>query len=137
MILDSGATDLISLPQIVAIGSQSAGKSSVLENIVGREVLPRNAGICTRRPLKLDLIQVEREEVVDGETYKEWATFKHLPDKVFTEWADVRQEIVDDTERICGSNKGICNDVICLKIYSPNVISLTLVDLPGITRIPV
>ena len=76
-----GATDLISLPQIVAIGSQSAGKSSVLENIVGREVLPRNAGICTRRPLKLDLIQVEREEVVDGETYKEWATFKHLPDK--------------------------------------------------------
>ena len=100
-------------------------------------MLPRNAGICTRRPLKLDLIQVEREEVVDGETYKEWATFKHLPDKVFTEWADVRQEIVDDTERICGSNKGICNDVICLKIYSPNVISLTLVDLPGITRIPV
>jgi len=132
-----GATDLISLPQIVTIGSQSAGKSSVLENIVGREVLPRNAGICTRRPLKLDLIQVEREEVVDGTTYKEWATFKHLPDKVFTEWADVRQEIVDDTERVCGSNKGISNDVIALKIYSPNVISLTLVDLPGITRIPV
>ena len=157
-----GSADLISLPQIVAIGSQSSGKSSVLENIgqvvkfirshvlanffywtfinlkkVGREVLPRSAGICTRRPLKLDLIQVDREEVVDGETHKEWATFKHLPEKVFTDWEEVRQEIIDDTEKVCGSNKGINKIPINLKIYSPNVISLTLVDLPGITRIPV
>jgi hypothetical protein len=39
------------LPQIVAIGGQSAGKSSVVEAIVGRDILPRSAGICTRRPL--------------------------------------------------------------------------------------
>ena len=50
-----GSSDLISLPQIVAIGSQSSGKSSVLENI-GREVLPRSAGVCTRRPLKSILL---------------------------------------------------------------------------------
>lgn len=39
------------LPQIAVIGSQSSGKSSVLENIVGRDFLPRGTGIVTRRPL--------------------------------------------------------------------------------------
>lgn len=45
----------IDLPQIVVIGSQSSGKSSVLENVVGRDFLPRGTGIVTRRPLVLQL----------------------------------------------------------------------------------
>ena len=45
----------IDLPQITVVGSQSAGKSSVLEHIVGRDFLPRGNGICTRRPLVLQL----------------------------------------------------------------------------------
>lgn len=45
----------IDLPQIVVIGSQSSGKSSVLENVVGRDFLPRGSGIVTRRPLVLQL----------------------------------------------------------------------------------
>ena len=48
-----------------------------------------------------------------------------------------RQEIIEDTDRICGSNKGIHRDQIGLRLYSPKVITLTLVDLPGITRVPV
>jgi dynamin 1-like protein len=48
----------IDLPQIVVVGSQSAGKSSVLENIVGRDFLPRGTGIVTRRPLILQLINI-------------------------------------------------------------------------------
>ncbi|VDM18081.1 unnamed protein product, partial [Wuchereria bancrofti] len=46
----------IQLPQIVVVGSQSAGKSSVLEGIVGRDFLPRGSGIVTRRPLILQLV---------------------------------------------------------------------------------
>jgi dynamin 1-like protein len=49
-------SDPLDLPQIVVVGSQSAGKSSVLENIVGRDFLPRGSGIVTRRPLVLQLI---------------------------------------------------------------------------------
>ena len=45
----------IDLPQIVTIGSQSSGKSSVLENVVGKGFLPRGTGIVTRRPLVLQL----------------------------------------------------------------------------------
>lgn len=46
-----GVHNPVDLPQIVVIGSQSSGKSSVLENIVGRDFLPRGTGIVTRRPL--------------------------------------------------------------------------------------
>lgn len=46
----------IDLPQIVVVGSQSSGKSSVLESLVGRDFLPRGSGIVTRRPLILQLI---------------------------------------------------------------------------------
>ncbi|KAF9211047.1 vacuolar protein sorting-associated protein 1 [Podila epicladia] len=51
-----GVHNPVDLPQIVVIGSQSSGKSSVLENIVGRDFLPRGTGIVTRRPLVLQLI---------------------------------------------------------------------------------
>ncbi len=50
----------IRLPAIVAVGSQSSGKSSVLENIVGRDFLPRGAGIVTRRPVLMYLHNVPR-----------------------------------------------------------------------------
>ncbi|CAH8479644.1 unnamed protein product [Heterobilharzia americana] len=46
----------LDLPQIAVVGSQSAGKSSVLENFVGRDFLPRGNGIVTRRPLILQLV---------------------------------------------------------------------------------
>ncbi|GIQ90528.1 dynamin superfamily protein [Kipferlia bialata] len=45
----------IDLPQIVVVGSQSSGKSSVLEHICHRDFLPRGSGIVTRRPLILQL----------------------------------------------------------------------------------
>lgn len=43
--------------------SQSSGKSSVLESIVGRDFLPRGTGIVTRRPLVLQLIHVQKDDV--------------------------------------------------------------------------
>lgn len=49
----SAAKYQIELPQIVVIGSQSSGKSSVLESIVGKDFLPRGTGIVTWRPLVL------------------------------------------------------------------------------------
>ena len=36
-----GQTTALDLPQIVVVGGQSSGKSSVLEAIVGRSFLPR------------------------------------------------------------------------------------------------
>ena len=41
LIISVGKSDQLELPQIVVIGSQSTGKSSVLEAIVGHEFLPK------------------------------------------------------------------------------------------------
>lgn len=49
---------------------------------------------------------------------------------------DIRKEIQRETDRITGKNKAISDKTINLRIYSPHVLNLTLVDLPGITRIP-
>ena len=53
------ARNSIELPQIVVVGAQSSGKSSVLESIVGRDFLPRGSGIVTRCPLVLNLKRIE------------------------------------------------------------------------------
>lgn len=84
----------------------------------------------TRRPLILQLINLP-----EGET--EYGEFLHQPGKKFTNFSEIRKGIEEDTARIAGENKGISRDPINLKIYSPHVVNLTLVDLPGLTKIPV
>ncbi|OBZ74027.1 Dynamin-related protein DNM1 [Grifola frondosa] len=128
----------LDMPQLAVVGSQSAGKSSVLETIVGRDFLPRGQGIVTRRPLVLQLIHtpVEQSATSFSQPYTEWAQFLHI-DKRFTEFDDVRREIEQETYRVAGQNKGVSKLPIHLRIYSPNVLDLTLVDLPGLTKIPV
>ncbi|KAF4538339.1 Dnm1 protein [Lasiodiplodia theobromae] len=150
LVFNTIGNDSLDLPQIVVVGSQSSGKSSVLENIVGRDFLPRGSGIVTRRPLVLQLINIpsdsekpEGDEVHIPHTpasvagQDEWAEFLHIPGRKFFDFGEVRREIENETARIAGNNKGINRQPINLKIYSPHVLSLTLVDLPGLTKVPI
>ena len=118
----------VDLPQIVVVGSQSSGKSSVIESIVGKDFLPRGCGIVTRRPLILQLKQNKKG--------KEWAEFGHLTEKI-EDFSRLLIEIEKDTIRVAGNNKGISREPILLKIFSPNVVDLTLVDLPGLVKVPI
>jgi replication fork clamp-binding protein CrfC len=115
------------LPQIAVVGGQSAGKSSVLENFVGRDFLPRGSGIVTRRPLILQLINDRAE----------YAEFLHKKGAKFVDFDLVRKEIEDETDRVTGANKGISPVPINLRVFSPHVLNLTLIDLPGLTKVPV
>uniref|UniRef100_A0A8C4GMI0 Interferon-induced GTP-binding protein Mx n=1 Tax=Dicentrarchus labrax TaxID=13489 RepID=A0A8C4GMI0_DICLA len=117
----------LDLPQIAVVGGQSAGKSSVLENFVGRDFLPRGSGIVTRRPLILQLVNNKAE----------YAEFLHCKGKKFVDFDEVRSEIEAETDRITGSNKGISPVPINLRVYSPHVLNLTLIDLPGMTKVAV
>uniref|UniRef100_A0A7N8WRI4 Dynamin-2 n=1 Tax=Mastacembelus armatus TaxID=205130 RepID=A0A7N8WRI4_9TELE len=118
----------LDLPQIAVVGGQSAGKSSVLENFVGRlDFLPRGSGIVTRRPLILQLVNSKAE----------YAEFLHCKGRKFVDFEEVRLEIEAETDRITGSNKGISPIPINLRVYSPNVLNLTLIDLPGMTKVAV
>lgn len=151
LVFNTIGNDSLDLPQIVVVGSQSSGKSSVLENIVGRDFLPRGSGIVTRRPLILQLINIPSErddKPVNDEVHiphtpasvagqQEWAEFHHVPGRRFYDFSEVKREIEAETARIAGNNKGINRQPINLKIYSPHVLSLTLVDLPGLTKVPI
>ncbi|KAJ3333441.1 vacuolar protein sorting-associated protein 1 [Blyttiomyces sp. JEL0837] len=126
----------IDLPQIAVIGSQSSGKSSVLENIVGRDFLPRGSGIVTRRPLVLQLINRPNAKgevggVAAPAPDASSATSATAPS------AEIRDEINRETELKVGKNAGVSAQPINLRIYSPNVLTLTMVDLPGLTKVPV
>lgn len=125
--LVAGQDYSLHLPQIAVVGAQSAGKSSVLENFVGRDFLPRGSGIVTRRPLILQLLNSE----------KEYGKFLHCKGKKFTEFDEIREEIEAETQRLTGTNKVVSPVPINLQIHSPHVLDLTLVDLPGITKVPV
>ncbi|XP_006358605.1 dynamin-related protein 1E-like [Solanum tuberosum] len=118
------------LPTIVVLGGQSSGKSSVLESIVGRDFLPRGSGIVTRRPLVLQLYKIEPGQ-------QDYAQFLHTGNKKFLDFAMVRSEIQQETDRVTGKSKQISPLPINLSIYSPNVVNLTLVDLPGLTKVAV
>ncbi|KAI1287638.1 Dynamin-2 [Halotydeus destructor] len=122
-----GSSFGIDLPQIAVVGGQSAGKSSVLENFVGRDFLPRGSGIVTRRPLVLQLFNSPQE----------YGEFLHLRGRMFTDFDEIRREIEAETDRATGSNKGISAVPINLRIHSPQVLNLTLIDLPGLTRVAI
>jgi replication fork clamp-binding protein CrfC len=119
----------IEMPQIVVVGSQSTGKSSVLESIVGRDFLPRGSGIVTRCPLVLQLKRID--------AMQEWGEFLHKKGERFSDFAKIRREIEEQTMRIAGVDKNISDEPISLTIFSPNVVDLTMVDLPGITKVPI
>lgn len=161
--------DSLDLPILSIIGSQSSGKSSILETIVGKDFLPRGTGIVTRRPLVLQLTNVaedsplihqydhysnnsspepesheftlehhlKQQQGYKPEILNEWGEFLHIPGRRFYNFEDIRKEIENETSRIAGKNKGISRIPINLKIFSPKVLNLTLVDLPGITKVPI
>ncbi|XP_047451429.1 dynamin-1-like protein isoform X1 [Mugil cephalus] len=151
-VFNTVGADIIQLPQIVVVGTQSSGKSSVLESLVGRDLLPRGTGVVTRRPLILQLVHIDPEDrrktseeneskkngrLCRGIEGEEWGKFLHTKNKIYTDFEEIRGEIETETERISGNNKGISDEPIHLKIFSPHVVNLTLVDLPGITKVPV
>jgi len=125
----------LSLPQVAVIGSQSSGKSSVLEALVGRDFLPRGSDIVTRRPLVLQLVKTAPS--ANSGKPSEWGEFLHAPGKLFYDFDKIRQEIQAETDRVVGTNKNVSDKPIRLKIFSPHVLTMTLVDLPGTTKVPV
>ncbi|WCJ27673.1 Interferon-induced GTP-binding protein Mx2 [Euphorbia peplus] len=118
----------IQLPTIVVVGDQSSGKSSVLESLAGIN-LPRGQGICTRVPL---IMRLQQHSGPKPELYLEFNG-----KTVATREDNVADAIVSATNEIAGIGKGISNNPLTLVVKRNGVPDLTMVDLPGITRVPV
>ncbi|CAF0713302.1 unnamed protein product [Adineta steineri] len=119
----------ITLPEIVVVGDQSVGKSSVLEAISGIQ-LPRAQNICTRCPLELRMKTTED---------KEYATIRDAIgstiEKRFDDLTKIADEVTRLTLEIAGKGVNVSADPIYLTVYKRDILyDLTLIDLPGITR---
>uniref|UniRef100_A0AAY5F456 Dynamin-type G domain-containing protein n=1 Tax=Electrophorus electricus TaxID=8005 RepID=A0AAY5F456_ELEEL len=125
-----GIEDDLALPTIAVIGDQSSGKSSVLEALSG-VALPRGSGIVTRCPLELKLRKIRC-----GINWR--AVISYNDDYIEFDDPSMVEDHVERAQNIlAGDGVGICDDLITLEIMAPDVCDLTLIDLPGIARVPV
>ncbi|KAF9882718.1 dynamin-like GTPase mgm1 [Aspergillus nanangensis] len=122
-----GQSGTLTLPSIVVIGSQSSGKSSVLEAIVGHEFLPKGSNMVTRRPIELTLVNTPNAQAEYGE-------FPALGLGKITDFAQI-QRTLTDLNLAVPDKDCVSDDPIQLSIYSPNVPDLSLIDLPGYIQV--
>ena len=119
----------IQLPTIVVVGDQSSGKSSVLESLAGVK-LPRGQGICTRVPLVMRLKSCKDKAQAS-------ISIEHFDKKEQIEEYQITKKIESATAAIAGVGSGISYVPITLEVVRMETPDLTMVDLPGITRVPI
>ncbi|KAF1973865.1 hypothetical protein BU23DRAFT_506093 [Bimuria novae-zelandiae CBS 107.79] len=122
-----GQSESLTLPSIVVIGSQSSGKSSVLEAIVGHEFLPKGHNMVTRRPIELTLVYTPDASAEYGE-------FPALGLSKVTDFGQI-QKTLTDLNLAVPAEDCVSDDPIQLRIHSPNVPDLSLIDLPGYIQV--
>lgn len=122
-----GQSDSLTLPSIVVIGSQSSGKSSVLEAIVGHEFLPKGHNMVTRRPIELTLVNTP-------DAHAEYGEFPALGLGKLTDFTQIQRTLTDLNLAVPASDC-VSDDPIQLRIHSPNVPDLSLIDLPGYIQV--
>lgn len=126
-----GVGKLVNLPQMIVVGLQSAGKSSVLEAIT-RVRFPVDAGVCTRFATEL-VLRTAKETRIDvsvkfADKSKSTQKFQRTG---FGE--DDLTDIIREAKKAMGiSGRDFSKDVLRLEIDGPKMYPLTLVDLPGL-----
>ncbi|KAI1852704.1 hypothetical protein JX266_002245 [Neoarthrinium moseri] len=125
-----GVGRFVDLPQIIVVGDQSSGKSSVLEAI-SRVRFPVKDGLCTRFATEL-VLRTDTRTKIDVQILPAVPTSKS---QSFTETQFDKNElprIIEDAKRtMLQGNTGFSEDVLRVEICGPDIPHLTLVDLPG------
>ncbi|KAG6021490.1 hypothetical protein E4U19_005687 [Claviceps sp. Clav32 group G5] len=122
-----GQSSSLNLPSIVVIGSQSSGKSSVLEAIVGHEFLPKGSNMVTRRPIELTLVNTPASD-------HEYGEFPDLGLRRISDFSSIQRTLAELNMAVSDADC-VSDDPIHLTIYSPNVPDLSLIDLPGYIQV--
>ncbi|KAF2193168.1 hypothetical protein K469DRAFT_795889 [Zopfia rhizophila CBS 207.26] len=154
--------DSVALPQIVVVGDQSSGKSSVLEGLMGLP-FPRESGLCTRfatqitfrrsteSQITVSIIPAKNSKPEDRERLQEWkkSSFKSLDSGSFANiMAEVLHPILDyqftnniQVKNVMGveptegqPRKTFSNDVLQLEITGPDQEHFSVIDVPGIFK---
>ena len=117
--------------QIAVIGSQSAGKSSVLEKIVGKNFLPTGTGCVTKRPLHLNLEQSDRNSAEISYYDCNKQTNIHRNKLNLNQLTDE----IKQANSFQHENEFIPQP-ITVTIKGPQNPNLTLIDFPGVVADP-
>lgn len=129
----------ISLPQLVVVGTQSSGKSSVLNSIINMDILPTGKNMVTRTPLDIRLHKTQESYVSFDDKIDDVIVEKRIPIKqpipLESEINEIRQYIEKKTIEVAGNEMNISYTPIIINVYSPNVPNLSLIDLPGLTMV--
>jgi GTP-binding protein EngB required for normal cell division len=128
-----GVGGIVDLPQIIVVGDQSSGKSSVLEAI-SQQKFPAKDGICTRFATELRLrkslsasVNVSIEGV--GSTQYELPPFDNT-DFSNEKVAHIIEQAKETMSAQIGLD-GVSEDILHIEVSGPDMVPLTLVDLPG------
>lgn len=134
--------DNVKLPQIVVVGDQSAGKSSVLEALSGTP-FPRAAGACTRfateirlrrskeTKLNVSIIPDKKRPVNEQNQLLQYGGTV-TGDKPFEALMRDATELI--APRDIPGRFAAC-DILVVEKTGPEMPLLTLVDLPGLVRV--
>jgi hypothetical protein len=127
-------------PQLVVIGAESSGKSSLLERLVMMPILPTAEGICTRLPIHVRLRNMAQAQAPRLEVYSlvNNRTEEGPFDVPMQSGAlDVRDKMQEVLQREHGRVEGVSADrIIILHVHGPHVPSLDVVDMPGLIAAP-
>ncbi|OAQ96937.1 hypothetical protein LLEC1_04240 [Akanthomyces lecanii] len=130
-----GINGIVNLPQIVVIGEQNAGKSSVLEAISGVR-FPVAAGLCTRFATEISFYKTEYSRI--NVRIRRDTTSDSEIDIAFDESGADKEDLPELIQKakermgISDGDKDFSKDVLCISVQGPEMVPLTLVDLPGI-----
>lgn len=126
-----GIDRFVDLPQIIVVGDQSSGKSSVLEAI-SRVRFPVKDGLCTRFATEL-VLRTDSQTKVDVRVLPHSVLDKPTPpfDERSFNKDDLPRIVEEAKKKILENDAGFSEDVLRIEIRSPDVPHLTLVDLPG------
>lgn len=126
-------TEEIEVPGIVVAGSQSSGKSSVLESISGIQ-LPSGQNITTRVPL---ILRIEMNKTADLKPYVLISTEANLENAEKITIDQTAFKISEYTKKIAGDSCTVEDKPLHMKVVQNEIPSMTLIDLPGITHMSV
>ncbi|KAH8203363.1 hypothetical protein TruAng_002458 [Truncatella angustata] len=124
--------EIVNLPQIIVVGDQSSGKSSVLEALSNVR-FPTKGDLCTRFATEL-VMRYAPETKIDVRTDPAGGgSSQNFNRTTFNKDAlpEIIREATENMGIHPGSSKGYSQDVLRVEIAGPHVYPLTLVDLPG------
>lgn len=140
--MELGLQNTIKTPTLVIVGSQSSGKSTLINRILGLDIIPIGNTMETRTPINLELIHTQTEHYIEFGNYDNlsWNKKKKIVIDTNTEnfsriIKDILEEIKLQTNNLAGEELAISDKEINIRFYSPNVPNLNFIDLPGITMI--